>query len=133
MADVSRQIEGEQDFVLDLQKLHGDAKPLIVKGRDGQRYECKGRDALGPAEIVLADKVMRRITAIGQEIDEADELSPAQDARLRGMVHDMVRVLSPELAAQKLCFADEFAIVAWYGQQTNRASGEPKNGDGASA
>jgi hypothetical protein len=133
MADTSTQVEGEQDFVLDLQKLHGDARPLIVKAANGQRYECRGRDALGPAEIVLADKVMRRLNAIGQEVEAADELSPAQDARLRSMVHDMIRVVSPELAEQHLCFADEFAIVSWYGEQTTKTAGEPKNGDGASA
>mgnify|MGYP001012327527 CR=1 FL=1 len=102
---------------------------------DGNRYELRRREAMGPAELFLLDKVLRRLAEFEREQGSVDELTPAQDKRLRGMVHDTLRVLSPELAALGLCFADEMAILNWYGVQSRQgaeaAQAEPKNGDGA--
>lgn len=123
----------QDDFILDLATLHGDTRPLVVKLPNGDRCELRRREAMGPSELFLLDKVMRRIGEIGREIDVSEELSSAQDKRLRGMVYDVLRVLSPALAEQDLCFADKMAILTWYGQQARVDSdeGDAKNAGSA--
>jgi len=131
--------EEPQDFILDLATLHGVERPLIVKTRDGNRYELLRREALGPSQLALIDKVLRRIAEMEKEGQDGEELTEAQDKRIRGMVHDMIRVLSSELGAMGMCYADELSIVGWYSRQgqpletaTRADAAQPKNAESAS-
>lgn len=124
----------QDEFMLDLATLHGAQKPLVVRMPDGARYELRRREAMGPADLFILDKVMRRIGEVQREMESSEELSDAQSNRLGSMVQDTLRVLSPDLAKADLCFADQFAILNWYGQQgrADATADDPaKNADSA--
>ena len=123
------------EFMLDLATLHGVERPLIIKAMDGKRYELRRREAMGPADLFILDKVLRRINEIQREMETTEDLSDAQSKRLGDMVQDTLKVLSPDLAMAELCFADQFAILNWYGEQKRQADATTddatKNADSA--
>jgi len=120
---------GRPERVLNLQELYGEEpQPVTIVSPSGNRYHLRNRREFGPLEMVMMTKLQRQLNDLGPMSDEV-EPSTEQAKQMQTLMNETIRMLSPELAAEGLCFMDQAAVIQFWTNQTNRTLAAAAPGD----
>ncbi|CAK0773825.1 conserved hypothetical protein [Gammaproteobacteria bacterium] len=115
--------------VLNLDELFGQQQPLVVE-LNGKEFNLRRQDTFSPEEYYHMQKMRTKLskdTATGADTEEgAHAIEVAMD--------EIVKMLCPELAAEKLTFIKKVKILDWYAAQMEPAEDsteDSKNSTGA--
>lgn len=103
------------DYILDLDALLGDAKPLIVRF-EGREYTVRRLDALSPQEIVHLQRIFRHVSEYAGRL-QAGEIEDEEAAGLLESLHSFLRLVAPDVPAEKLPLLAMLRLLAWYSEQ----------------
>lgn len=112
--------------VLDLDALYGEAHPVSVKWQ-GVKYTLRTFDQMTARDAVRLDALKREMRSQSNLAVSTDATDDVEAAQLEHVTNEMLRLVSPELAALGLSFMPRFRVLNFYMDEMNRrADGEKK-------